>query len=393
MIWEKVLDYMKYCGIVKYELFGPMFLCSMGAHIGNFHNKGISEKNPFYTHMGTVPDMRIHLFLIAPPGYGKTIYIRFFTDKRYGILREALSCINQQSLTCKGLIGGFDREEVPMPGDAQIYADAIFGIDEFDHVVKAAAAEHSSDLENSLLDLLDSGQVRYRPGTRTPLEYDSYITMFAGTQPERFSLSSGLTRRMAFVDMCPDSCVTLRLSEAYDENMNVEPDMTTIRDIRKEIKWLWENFKIQKVIIPPEYRIARNKLATDHLEKAYLDKFAIGYHIIRYWRGDPNLTLYMDSDLNKLMIQLREMKIMCLSGASEISVLKMMGDTVWTLTELKKTMVRKLSIDYKKGSGILDSLMKRHSIHTWEATTEGAKKPTRYVQKLQEEQEVEQIII
>lgn len=381
MIWEETLAYMKRNQFVRCELYGPIYLCAVGAHIANYHNKAIPERRAFYTHMGDVPDLRLHLFAVAPPGYGKTLYIRFFTGKKFGILRDAIPVLNQQALTNKGLIGGFDAQEERIIGDAEMYADAIYGVDEFDHIVKAASSDHSSDLENSLLDLLDSGQVRYRPGTHSALEYDSYITMLCGTQPERFSVSSGITRRLTFVDMSPDESVTKALSLAYDEGANIQPDMDTLRVIRGELKWAWKNLNINQIIFTPEYREARNKIAADHIEKAYLDKFAIGYRLIRYYRGEPELIMMMDNDLYKLMLSLREMKIMCLSGANDSAVLKLIGEKTWTLTELKQTMVARLSINYQSGDTILNSLLRRKLIQGWKETKPGSKKPTSFISK------------
>src|SRR3989304_6779936 len=52
------------------ERYIPYFICSVGCHIFNL----INHSKQFYTQAGTAPNIRLHVLMVAFPGFGKTFF-------------------------------------------------------------------------------------------------------------------------------------------------------------------------------------------------------------------------------------------------------------------------------------------------------------------------------
>lgn len=384
MIWDHVMEYSEKCRLVHGRRWSRYFLCSIGAHIANYMNKG-GFRAPFYTMFGGVPDIRLHLFLVAPPGYGKTTFLRWFLEERFGLLYRAIDCMQEGKITEKGLIGGYDDRGTKIVGEAEQHRVGIMGFDEFAHISSAAGQDHSSDLLNTMLDLLDSGRCRYRMGSHAPIEFITHFTLWAGTQSERFDLEAGLARRLVFMDMTPDKETVRLYVEAQRSGLGVAPDIEGIDEIRKDILFLSNNFHAQRIIYSDEYLAFRDKI-NDHLEMSLLDKFAIGYNTVRRYKYEPELYISMDQDLKEIFIEAINMRMHCLNGVGMGLVLKLLKDGPLSMTQLKNALVRRLSIDYKRTEKLLADLLARSRIKITPTTTPGSKKPTQMVEACVDEE-------
>ena len=362
MIWDEIMDYAKYCRLLHYETFIPVFLCSIGAHIANYHNRADFTKPSFHSKNGQKTNLRLHLFSVGPPGHGKSIYSRLFCEEDYGLLQDSIPVSRQGKITDKGLTGGYDNG-VRIYGEAEKFKDGIISIEEFDHIIQASKQDHSLNIVNDLLDLLDSGWFKYRKGDEYPVRYQSYFTLFAGTQPDRLSVSSGLARRLALIDMAPDNELRNLLFEGHYNSMNINPDMKRIRKIRSRLQYLWKNFAIQNLIFHESYQKMAKTIATDHLELEYLDKFAIGYRIMRYYRGGKDLEIHADSYLHNLLKTAVRMKNELTYSAVELSAIKVLDPKkIYTLTDVRKLLASKLHLRYDQTGEIISSLIERNAV-------------------------------
>ena len=73
-LYRETLDIFKERKFIKADLILPTYVCSIGAHMFNFANK----HNKFYWYGDTIPDMRLHIFMVTIPGFGKTYLINQF---------------------------------------------------------------------------------------------------------------------------------------------------------------------------------------------------------------------------------------------------------------------------------------------------------------------------
>ena len=101
-----VLALLRLKGVRKADTYAPFFLASIGSHIVNLRNRGdltawdeSTGTHPMFMRHGLLPDLRSHLLHVAPPGWGKTFYIKQFTDSRFGILPPDVPHLNATLVT------------------------------------------------------------------------------------------------------------------------------------------------------------------------------------------------------------------------------------------------------------------------------------------------------
>ena len=103
----------------------------------------------------------------------------------------------------------------------------------------ASKKDHSLDMKNQLLTSLDNGRVQkaMRNGW---VNYTTRYTVWAGTQPARFELDSGLDRRFFIIDieMTPEKERQYKLAQHAQANMNVA-ERTELANLNIQIKdWI-----------------------------------------------------------------------------------------------------------------------------------------------------------
>ena len=87
-LWKQSQDYLKSIGVIYVDKFVPYILCSLAAHVANLRNKMADNKGHlFYGVAGGMPDLRLHLLTIAPPGFSKTFFQNIFFNKYNANLR------------------------------------------------------------------------------------------------------------------------------------------------------------------------------------------------------------------------------------------------------------------------------------------------------------------
>ena len=224
-IFERTLDFVRRNHYVDVEDKIPLFLCSIGGHIFNALNKCsrcdfdpdsplVDEEHdftitncplrhnnmPFYTPMSRLPDTRIHLMLRGAKGSGKSVLIELFLGEGTGLLHNAnqdmgigmRTMLGPNSVTEAGMFGSVDEEGQIMGRPlAREMCGGFLGFEEFSSMSDASKKDHSMDMKNQLLTSLDNGRVNkaMRAGWVT---YTTRYTVWAGTQPARFELDSGL---------------------------------------------------------------------------------------------------------------------------------------------------------------------------------------------------------
>ena len=231
----------------------PIFLCSIGAHIFNTLNKCSRcdfdpefgnpndfkipncplrhENAPFYTPMSRLADTRVHILIRGQKGSGKNVLIDLFCAEVTGLLYSAKAddlgigfrtMIGPNSATEAGIFGSVNEDgEIVGRPLARETCGGFLCFEEFSSMVEASRKEHSTDMKNQLLTSLDSGRVN--KGMRHGwVRYFTRYTMWAGTQPARFELESGLDRRFFIIDIE----MTPERERAYKEAQNRQSMVT-----------------------------------------------------------------------------------------------------------------------------------------------------------------------
>ena len=254
-VFEKTIEFARRNYFVGVEDKIPIFLCSVGGHIFNALNKCsrcdfdpdsplVNQEDgdfviencplrhdniPFYTPMSQLPDTRIHILMRGAKGSGKSILILMFLAEGTGLVYNSNADLGQgfktmmgaNSITEAGMFGSVDEEgEIAGRPIAREMCGGFLGFEEFSSMSDASKKDHSLDMKNQLLTSLDNGRVQkaMRNGW---VRYTTRYTIWAGTQPARFELESGLDRRFFIIDieMTPEKERAYKLAQHKQANM------------------------------------------------------------------------------------------------------------------------------------------------------------------------------
>ena len=180
-IYQDVIEYLHTASLAYSERFIPYFICSIGCHLINLEN----EKREIYYEQRKKPDLRLPVIMVAPPGFGKSTFLKMLLKEPYGVFaKSGLKTTFEGYLTEAGWVGtkrmgkGGSVEEVK--GLAEEMSDGIVGMEEFSAVTRAMKQEHSIGLDQAVLQTLDGGDV-YKRLAAGPIAYHTAITLLAGS--------------------------------------------------------------------------------------------------------------------------------------------------------------------------------------------------------------------
>ncbi len=379
-IFDNIKDFARRNHYVDVEDKVPIFICSIGAHIFNALNKCsrcdfdpdsplVDEENdflitncalrhnnmPFYTPMSQLPDTRIHLMLRGPKGSGKSVLIMMFLAEGTGLLHSQNADLGQgmrtmlgpNSVTEAGMFGSVDEEGNIMGRPlARDLCGGFLGFEEFSSMSDASKKDHSMDMKNQLLTSLDNGRVQkaLRAGW---VSYTTRYTVWAGTQPARFELDSGLDRRFFIIDieMSPQKELLYKQAQHKQSNMTVE-ERTSLATLSIEIKqWIRERMMLA-VSEPPTGIIFAddigdwiNRPDIRSFEADLFRRLAIGYHMmLPTYRGGQPLMITLDNTLETILNMSLEQRRRVMDADSEL-----IRTTFWMKDLPKSELLKEIS--------------------------------------------------
>ena len=320
----------------------PIFVCSVGAHIFNSINKCSRcdfdpedspdayfsipncplrhHKAPIYTPMSRLADTRIHILIRGPKGSGKNVLIDLFCAEGTGLLWNPdafkgtgfgfRTMIGPNSTTEAGMFGSVDEDGYitgrPL---ARELCGGFLCFEEFSSLTDASKKEHSMDMKNQLLTSLASGRVM--KGMRHGwVKYHSRYTVWAGTQPSRFELESGLDRRFFIIDIEMDLSLERRYKIAQNKqaSMSAEKRVELAEKIMEMRNWFIKRQQ-EAMFEPPtsvnfttdfEDWIMRDTVRS--FEADLFRRLAIGYHMMKpEYKGGVPLEVSVDERLAKIL--------------------------------------------------------------------------------------------
>ena len=276
-LYDASYEWMRQRKIGFIDMMLPYYIASICCHVLNLENK----KREFYFEHGQPADLRMHMFLTAPAGYMKTFILKRFLDRRNSLFGgSAVKTAFVGSMTEAGYVGTIqmvDGDPVQIPGAAYDFMDHVLGIDEFSALSNMMEMEHSKNLDNALLTSLDSGYLVKRLGPGE-LRYETHLTLFAGSQPARFSLTSGLGRRFLFIYFVPsleqqkEMRIFRRLGKGMQGTKKLDDAVYYLTD-----KLIHDAQIIQSLSYDDSVYNALDKLDVPHYEEPLFEKVALGY--------------------------------------------------------------------------------------------------------------------
>jgi hypothetical protein len=305
-IMELVLEEMKSRKAYLYDIYTPYFVCSYAMHCFNLLNL----ENKIYWQSKRIPNMRLHLMFIAPPGYMKSYYMdNMGADETCGIFANTRIKLGvEQAVTEAGLIGTFIYvDDVPTEnsGSARIYNEGIMIIDEFSAMTNAMKTTYNNQLDTQLLSALDHGKIRKRLGSGF-IEYQTNFTLWGGVQPARYDFTSGMGRRMWFMLFLPTKQDNDILLTRMNETRNIVSDPVNMSRIWTYIdKWV-ERMKIIKSIkFDDSVLELYQQMGIYSYDANLMDRLVLGYHLATY---GPEERMRIDVEDKRLVEMMKREK-------------------------------------------------------------------------------------
>ena len=275
---QEIRDELTDGGVMHAARYGNFYSSAAGSHFLNMYNK----IKMFYWRNRKILDLRSHVILVAPSGFGKSHFIKQFMEMPYGILcKTGTKLIYQGTITAAGWVGsgtrGKDGKVHKDHGEAELHPRAIFGCEEF----KGLFTISSGAMIDALLATLDDGHLVKRISA-VRYDYQTFITMFSGTQVEHFDLSRGLFRRLTTMVWIPTKKEEDRLREMYFEG-----DRAYNEKRLKKIRWAINNRvkeakMIRKVNMSQRFKEWALKKKIIPYELPVYERLIMGYNFMKH---------------------------------------------------------------------------------------------------------------
>ena len=325
------------------DRFAHVYCASVGYHLWNQTNqvKGI------YFEQGRLRNTRLHIIMVAPPGFMKSYLIEQFLDGTHALLHDTgIDVSFMDIVTEAGLIGtvkhGQDGNVMIEQGAAHRHMYGIIGCDEFSGVTAMMKQGHSATLDPALLKLLDSGSIE-KSLAAGELKYTSHFSFWASTQPMRFELYGGLFRRFLPIEFVPTEYEKDLIRQHRRMGRNQRPSEQNLKALRAGIKELPSKMaRIKDVIFDPamDKYFDGKKSIVPHFEEVVYERFAVGHTIMK---GNFNETLQIvfDKELEGYMDKLIDWRLQLKRGSASSQVMRILGQNNGTLkeSELKQELL------------------------------------------------------
>jgi hypothetical protein len=388
----------------------PIFICSVGAHLFNTINKcrdcdfdpekadhtGFAihncpmrhDKHPIYTPMSRLADTRIHILMRGDKGSGKSILIQLFLGEHNGLLynKEAMNgvgfrtMLGPNSITEAGMFGSVDEEgNITGRPLAREMCGGFLGFEEFSSMSDAQKKDHSVDMKNQMLTSTDNGRVMKAMKSGW-VQYNTRYTLWAGTQPARFELESGLDRRFFIIDieMSPGKELEYKRAQRKQAQMT-NVDRAELAGLNIEISRWFLNRQLEVILSPPTGIMFGDKVE-EWLERPEVRSFesdlfrrlCIGYTMMREdYIGDVVLDVVMTPELAMLLESSLNQRRNVMDAD-----LMLIKDTFWqqdlSKSQLLKEVERMITNDYQAAKRWMEeSLMGQSWYYEYVPSKEG----------------------
>jgi len=322
----------------------PIFICSIGAHIFNAINKcsmcdfdpakksaddpdsftidhcPLRHNNaPIYTPMSQLADTRVHILIRGDKGSGKSALIKMFLAENTGLLYNKDSftggmgfrtMTGPNSVTESGLFGSV-QEDGSIAGRplAREMCGGFLGFEEFSSLTDAMRKDHSVDMKNQLLTSTDNGRVM-KALKQGWVRYNTRYTIWAGTQPGRFEMASGLDRRFFILDihMSPQKEQVFKQAQARQSAMTSQ-ERVQLAELSMSINQ-WVESRMMNAMLDPPTGVCFSDDLTEWIQQPAVRSFeadlfrrlALGYTMMKpEYKGGQVLMVDLDDKLLALL--------------------------------------------------------------------------------------------
>lgn len=352
MLMDSVKKYFKETNVALVEKFVPYYCSSIACHLANLENK----EREFFIRQGSVSDLRLHIFFVAPPGFSKSLILKKFLKGSYSALGKSEIGVGFEGLMTEASYTGTVEDGKKIKGAAWEHRKSILGVDEFSVLTDTMKMEYGKSLDKALLTSLDDGLLtkRLRGGKVT---YETNLTLWCGSQPLRFDLSSGLGRRFFFIYFIPTKKEEAKIKTMNRKDNQSLPNPITLNQIAEDIELLRANIsKIKSISISEDIYELLDELKIPHYEEVIYNRMAIGYTLASNYNINPHLTVPLTDKLEDMIIKEASWRSEIKKGPEISQVVNILEDRgVMQLTDLKDKLTN-FGLSYKQATRALSEL-------------------------------------
>lgn len=342
----------------------PFYISSMATHQLNI----VNQKKRLYTEGGIPVNMRQHVLYVAPPGFGKSYYVKQFLEHEdYSILKgvNSFPSFFEGQMTEAGLIGTVLPPAAPGQPPRRIYGlagadgmNAIVGMEEFAAITNVMSQEFNAGMDAALLTLLDSGIVNKRLANGD-LKYNSNMTWWVGTQPARFDLSSGLARRFIFLVKYPTWYDFDNMKKRRRAAKNVVKTQSNTKALHDLLDARFHQIRnnVSSIIFHDDFYKALDKKRIVHYEEALYERIAIGYWLMKEYNLNGALEVRMDPELQRILDLEHGYRKKIKKGPLINMVWTMVKDLEKIDKKTLKDQLLDVSIDYDEAETLIRTLI------------------------------------
>jgi hypothetical protein len=281
-VMQMILDNLEQRGTLSYETYAPPYVCSYAIHAFNVMNQG----RKVYWESYAIPNMRLHIIFVAPPGYMKSYYLKNMGMDDYSIFGncnyEMIQCQNVNEASLVGTYTPSHGNYVKREGKFETHGQGFLMMDEFKGITDAMGQSFNSQMESQLLAALDHGEVR-KSVAGGDIEYQTYCTLWGGVQPAKYELGSGMGRRICFLLNLPDAKLKSDLRRAVWDSRNKRPDVKQIHEMKDAIKtWTTSFNSIENIDYDESVFHLYEKFDIEPYEISSYAKLILGWHLAKY---------------------------------------------------------------------------------------------------------------
>lgn len=269
-------------GMVNIPFLTERLTVSMCCHFLNLSNL---DKPRFY-HMGSLERIRNHQVIVAPSGYGKSVYINFFLNPKWGLLSgmNNLPTSVRSTISPHGWIGTVTGDGTKTKGIFGRFKRGIIGADEYTVLGEISEREtsgKSSNEETYMLTGLDSETVN-KDLAQAPIEEDDIGTTFwAGSRIRTMDGSSGIIRRFSIHLFFPTLSIAKQFKAAgRSKDCKRRISVDTLANVTTEISRLGELIdQVDEVNFNEIESFLNGSLAVTHFTEKIYKRMAMGYSL------------------------------------------------------------------------------------------------------------------
>ncbi len=392
-LYDATLAYFKSKKMYRIDEFMPYYLTAMACHVLNIHNRNVRM---VYARGGIVPDLRLHMFFIGPPGFSKSFFCDILFDETFGAAwdeagfgfpNHEVGYLNLASLI--GTVIGRDEEgnQITQPGLAETYSESIIWAEEFTGIREVMRTDYSAGMGDAFLKLCDNGKVE-RDMRYGSIRYQSYSTLLLGTQTMRIDLPSGLARRFWFIDLSPSVADIVAYRKAWHDGRKAFPDYKILKQLRAGYARLAAGVaQLRRVTFTKEYIKFLKSLKVPHIVLDLLERFAIGYNLMtNYTFSSDTLVVDISPELKDLINRGLDMRYRILGLAEQSAVIKLLAGQGWVReTEFKvKDCIPGIGMTYKQATKVIAEMVHDKLIDREKKKVLNSKKRVSFIRLVEE---------